>query len=119
MENEIEKPGCRSMELSAAIDMAASLADPNLVNSLYQQYGWNLNTEVRELIAAARQNLNLPAKLKAIKMLRDIMIESAERSGLIGEYSKTKKNKQTGEIETFHAKSIAAALNPDYNRKQV
>jgi len=115
--NEIEERGCTSLSPQQAVQMIATLGDPNLVAAVFDQFGWSFSEEVSELLKIVRQNMNLPAKLNAIKQLRTIMRESAEASGMIANVSRTVPG-ANGESTTFQAKGIAAALNP-IHRKQV
>lgn len=100
-------------EVTSAI---LSYSDPNLVTGLFEQLGWSPSAEIIETLYIARQNVNLAAKLSAIKYLRQLVRESAEAAGLIGTVSKTVHGRD-GSHTTFSARNMATALNP--KRKQI
>lgn len=100
-------------EVTSAI---LSYSDPGLVTSLFNQLGWCPSAEIVETLYIARQNVNLAAKLSAIKYLRQLVRESAEAAGLIGTVSKTIHGKD-GSHTTFSARNMATVLNPE--RKSV
>jgi len=98
------------------VGLILSFSDVNLVSSLFEQYKWTLNEEIKEILYVCRQNQNLAAKLSAIKMLREIVKDTMENSGMIGNVSKKIKGEDGSEL-VFNAKNISMALNP--NRKKV
>jgi len=112
-----ELAGRKEVTVGEAIDLACTIADPNIVTSIFQQFGWTFNEEIMQVLKVARQDLNMPAKLNAIKMLREILKESVEHAGGIGDITHTSPDGRGGTV-TFHAKGIEAALAPQA-RKQV
>jgi len=116
-DGEIEKRGFTSMSASDAAMMISSLGDTNLVVSMFDSLGWTFTDEIREVLKLVRQNTNLPAKLNAIKYLREILREAAETSGMIANVTRTIPG-HDGESTTFHARGIVDALHPE-KRKQV
>jgi len=98
-------------EVTSAI---LSYNDPQLITTALNSLGWNCNIEILETISVARQNVNLGAKMTAIKYLRTLLQETAEASGYISQVSQTRPGADGGST-TFSAKRISAALNPTKN----
>jgi hypothetical protein len=107
---EIDKPNPEEI-----VSLLTAFADINLAAALFEQQGWTFTEEIRELTYVAKQSLNLNAKLTAIKMLRQIVKDTMEASGAIGNISKRIKE-EDGSETVFSAKHIARALNP---KKQI
>jgi hypothetical protein len=84
--------------------------DANIVADIFQQLGWSLSQEIIETLSVVRQDVNLGAKMTAIKHLRKLLEESAEQAGLIAKVSKTVPSDDGSSI-TFSAKRIAAVLS--------
>ncbi len=107
--DEIQKQNELSIEdVTAAI---LSFNDANIVTSIFQQLGWDCSQEILETLSVARQNVNLGAKMTAIKHLRKLLQESAEASGMSAKVSKTIPG-QDGEFTTFSARRMIQSLNP-------
>lgn len=109
MSNEIEKLSPEDVATTLV-----SFNDPNLVLSLFRQLGWGLSFEIKETLSIAQQNINLGAKLSAIKHLRTLLREAAEAAGYYGKVTQT-INGGDGTSKTFSAKQIANALKPAEN----
>jgi hypothetical protein len=109
MSNEIEKLSPEDVATTLV-----SFNDPNLVLSLFRQLGWGLSFEIKETLSIAQQNINLGAKLSAIKHLRTLLREAAEAAGYYGKVTQTISGGD-GTSKTFSAKQIANALKPAEN----
>ena len=95
-------------------DVAAALlsySDPNLITAVLRQMGWSPNQEIIETLYVSRQNVNLGAKMTALKHLRALLHVAAEANGLIVTATKT-FNDEDGSHTTFSAKGMMKALNP-------
>lgn len=99
-----------------ALSMILSFNDANLVSMLFEKRGWSLSEEIKETLSVARQNVNLGAKMTALKHLRTLVKEAAEASGYIAKVSTTIPS-EDGSHTTFSANRIAAALNPKKPKK--
>ncbi|MGD2065704.1 MAG: hypothetical protein PVI43_00860, partial [Candidatus Bathyarchaeota archaeon] len=104
MSNKIEKLSPEDVATTLV-----SFNDPNLVLSLFRQLGWGLSFEIKETLSIAQQNINLGAKLSAIKHLRTLLREAAEAAGYYGKVTQTISGGD-GTSKTFSAKQIANAL---------
>ena len=92
-----------------------SYNDPNLITQILEHYGWSCSQEILETLKVARQDVNLGAKMTAIKHIRTLLREAAEASGMVGKISRIVPG-EDGTTTVFSAKRIATAFNP---RKQI
>lgn len=113
MNNLPEKP--EEMSVEDVTSLVLSYNDPNLITQILTSCGWGVSEEIFETLKVVRQNLNLGAKMTAIKHLRTLLKESAEAAGMIGSVSRTIPGAD-GSTTVFSAKRITTALNP---RKQI
>lgn len=88
-----------------------SFSDPNILTSIMGQLGWSFSVEIEETIKLAQQSENLSIKLRAIKHLRELLNDAAEKSGMVADVSRTIPG-DDGSHTTYHAKQMAAALSP-------
>lgn len=111
--NPIEKSEQLSVE--DVTSLILSYNDPNLITQILDGCGWCCSEEIIETLKVVRQDVNLGAKMTALRYLRTLLKEAAETSGIIGSVSRTVPGAD-GSVTTFSAKRIATALNP---RKQI
>lgn len=95
-------------EVSAAI---LSFSDPNIIANVFASKGWTFTEEIKETLSVVHQNVNLAAKMTALKHMRSLVKEAAEAAGLVAKVSRTIPG-PGGEQTTFSANRIAMALNP-------
>lgn len=74
-----------------------------------EEFGWTGTTEVEEILLIARQNINLGAKLQAIKYLRELLYETMQASGLLVKATRTLRGAD-GDTLTLSADLVRSSL---------
>jgi hypothetical protein len=103
---------------SEVIEKILSFSDPTMLVLLFNKLGWSYSVEIEETVKLAKQDTDVRVKLAALKHLRNLIKECAETRGIISSVTKTLPGTD-GSMTTFHAKRVAAALNPEPERKQI
>jgi len=76
-------------EEARRLGQALNFTSPVELGRVFDLLGWSLDDEIRELIGVAQQDINLSAKVSAIKALRGILYENLRHSGLIRQVRET------------------------------
>lgn len=95
----------------AQMEQLVQFTDAGTFLTTLDQCNWTGATEIEEILTIARQNINLGAKLSAIKYLREILKDTMESSGLLVRATKTMHN-PNGDTLSFTADLVTAALPP-------
>ena len=95
----------KAAEVQALSELLTYVSPIQLANVL-QVHGFTLGDEVDEIIKTIRQDVNLPAKLSGIKLLRSIIKESIEASGASVEVSRKTVTPQADGTEVVETAKI-------------
>jgi len=99
----------------ADIQQLASFTDIGEMLDALKTRKWTGDTELDELIAVARQNENLSAKISAIKYIRELLYETMQASGLMVKATRTFRGAD-GTTLTLSSDLIASALEAKQKR---
>lgn len=106
MSGEIEKASQEDV-----MNAIMSFNDPNVLTNVFAQMNWSYTLEIEETVKLAQQDENLSLKFKAIKHLRELLKEAAEKSGMTATVTQTVSG-DNGVQTTFHATKMLSALSP-------
>ena len=93
------------------IQQLVQFTDMSVFLNTLDACNWTGTTEIEEILKIAKQDMNLAAKLSAIKYLHELLKDAMETSGLLVRATKTIHN-DNGDVLTFTADLVTAALPP-------
>jgi len=106
-----KQPSDLDVAVNKTLENFLSFNDPNIISLIMKQLGWSCCDEIYETLSVVRQNINLGAKIAALRHLRKLLHDAAESSRVVTKVSKTIPVEDGSQV-TFSAKHIAEVLKP-------